>query len=166
MRIKRFKFNENKVFWTVESIIFIVLLTITILEVKRFGYYDELFKKYGNYALWFFGLTFGIVFANMKTRVKDKINTRFNIRERKETSFPLFLGKLMVVVFFSSVLIGLARYYLTEFLFFTPVMISQWLVLLYIWFKFENQTRPSLKYIIANELIIVFCLILLLVAFL
>jgi len=164
MEIKRF-FTEDKAFLFLEAVIFVFLLSITILEVSRFGRYDELITKYQVHVSWFFGITFGMVFASMKSKVQTKLNSKFRAKPRRETSFPFFLAKLLVIVFFSAVIIGIAKYYLVKLLIFTPLLMAQWLIILYIWFKLENQARPSMKYILTNEILLVICLIILLLAF-
>lgn len=165
MSPKKRIFSEDKMFLLVELVIFLVLLSITILEVMRFGRYEELFRKYQVHISWFFGITFGIVFANVKTKLQTKFSNKFKIKSKRETSFPLFIAKLLVIVFFSAVIIGIARAYLVKLFIFTPLLMAQWLIILYIWFKFENGVKPALKYLLTNEIILVINLIILLLAF-
>ena len=168
MNLKTY-FNETRRFWIVEIIVFIALLSITLLEVARFGRYEELFRKYQLHLSWFFGITFGIFFSDIKSKVKKKIDyamrDRLKFKFERDVSFPLFLGKVLVIVFLSAVVIGLAKSYLIKLFIFAPLIMAQWLIILYIWYKFENKVKPSLKYILTNEIILVINLIILLLAF-
>jgi hypothetical protein len=167
-KIKEF-FNETRRFWIIESVIFIVFLSITLLEITRFGRYEELFTKTQFYISWFFGLTFGVVFGNVKSKVKKKLDEtvvpKLKFRTEPDSSFAFFLCKLIVIVFFSVVIIGIMKYYIIKLFIFTPLLMFQWLILLYIWYKLENKTKPVLKYILMNEAILVINLIILLLAF-
>jgi len=79
-------------------------------------------------------------------------------------NFPLFLAVLIVIVFIGDLITGISKnFFLGSYRFF-HIILAQWLVLFYLWFKLGYKQKPLFYYIAANEAIIAICLVILLAA--
>jgi len=135
--------------------LFLFIGIITILEIFNENLFAEFFMKINNHVAWILGLTVGMVVPNILLRIKSHAFGRRLSNVQINERFIIFLANASILAFIVSLARGIVLVFLTEYFEFFHIIITQWLVLIYIWFKGVNGFRISARYIISTEIILV-----------
>lgn len=128
---------------------------ITVLEIFNANLFAELFIRMSNNAGWILGLTVGMVVPNILLRIKSHAFGRRLSNVQINERFIVFLANAAVLAFIVALARGIVFLFLSEYFEFFHIIITQWLVLVYIWFKAVNGFKISARYIISTEIILV-----------
>jgi hypothetical protein len=146
--------DEQKKFILVESIIFAILGAITLLEIFNYMLFKEFFMRIQEYLSWFLGLSVATVVPEWVSRFKsqiDRMTGRFLPNER----FVFFIVNL----FFVTAVVGLSKqlsiFFLKRYFEFFHLIFTQWLVVIYMWFKLEHGFRINVKYVVGAEIFVI-----------
>lgn len=146
--------DEDRKFWLIESLIFAFLGVFTLLEIFDYLFFKEIFMRMSEYLSWFLGLTVATVVPDWIYKVKykiDRIMGRFLPNER----FVFFFMNLI----FMTVTVVLAKqlsiFFMKRYFEFFHIIITQWLVVVYIWFKFVHDFKINKRYVITAEILVV-----------
>ncbi|MBS3090362.1 hypothetical protein J4433_01175 [Candidatus Pacearchaeota archaeon] len=138
----------------IEGIIFAVLAAITLVELFNFLLFTEFFMRIKEYLSWFLGLSIGPLAAGQILEFKrkfDKARGGFLPNEK----FVFFFANLILMTF----AVGLVKQFFLSFLnksfAFFHIITVQWLVVVYIWFKFANDFKIDMKYVITAEIFVI-----------
>lgn len=146
--------DENKKFLIIEAAIFTFLAAFTLLEIFDYLFFKELFMRMSEYLSWFLGLTVATVVPDWISMVKyriDKIMGRFLLNER----FVFFFMNLIFMTVTVALAKQLAIFFMKRYFEFFHIIITQWLVVVYIWFKFVHDFKIHLRYVIAAEILVI-----------
>lgn len=135
--------------------LFLFIGIVTILEIFNANLFAEFFMKINNNVAWILGLTVGMVVPNILLRIKSHAFGRRLSNLQINERFIVFLANASILAFIVSLARGIVLVFLTEYFEFFHIIITQWLVLVYIWFKAVNGFRISARYIISTEIILV-----------
>jgi len=134
--------------------LFLFVGVITILEIFNANLFAELFIKMSNNAGWILGLTVGMVVPDILARIRTRIK-KIVYKESVDERFVIFIANAALLAFVVSLARGIVMVFLQSYYEFFHIILVQWLVIVYLWFKFANGFRISARYIIATESILV-----------
>lgn len=146
--------DENKKFLVIEAAIFTFLAAFTLLEIFDYLFFKELFMRMSEYLSWFLGLTVATVVPDWISMVKyriDRMMGRFLPNER----FVFFFMNLIFMTVTVALAKQLAIFFMKRYFEFFHIIITQWLVVVYIWFKFVHDFKINLRYVIAAEILVI-----------
>lgn len=146
--------DENKSFLLIESAIFAFLALFTLLEIFDYMFFKEIFLRLSEYLSWFLGLTVATVVPDWISMVKyriDRIMGRFLPNER----FVFFFMNLIFMTLTVTLAKQMAIFFMQRYFEFFHIIMAQWLVVVYIWFKFVHDFKINLRYIIAAEILVI-----------
>jgi len=146
--------EDDKNFFNIELIIFLVLGIITIVEAYSLEIFNKIFLFIKPYASWFIGISFGFVFRNILNPFKKKITSHKKFIEKKE-HFLFFVLNLIILAIIISSIQKIVISFFDLLLPYFHVLFFQWIVLIYIIFKLSNNYVLPKEYVITNEIIIV-----------
>jgi hypothetical protein len=147
--------DEHEKFMTFETVIFISLLIITTLEIIFPKNFAEFFLRVNDYTSWILGLTVGLVIPDMISRIKSKLEKKTIIPQVSD-SFTLFIANAAILTFIVALSRGVVLSFLNGYYEFFHLILTQWIILVYLWFKLANGFKISTRYVIATELMLVF----------
>jgi|GEM_PF-3109049 hypothetical protein len=127
---------------------------ITVLEIFNANLFAELFIRMSNNAGWILGLTVGMVVPDILVKIRSKIK-RVVYNDKVDERFVIFIANAALLAFVVSLARGIVMVFLQSYYEFFHIILVQWLVLVYLWFKFINGFRISARYIVSTEIILV-----------
>ena len=127
---------------------------ITVLEIFNANLFAELFIRMSNNAGWILGLTVGMVVPDILVKIRSKIK-RVVYNDKVDERFVIFIANAALLAFVVSLARGIVMVFLQSYYEFFHIILVQWLVLVYLWFKFINCFRISARYIVSTEIILV-----------
>lgn len=148
-----FGMGLNKKFFFVEGIIFLVLAVITLLELLNPLLFTEFFMRIKEYLSWFLGLSIGPVVSSQIYSIRRKINHKKGFIP-PEQRFPFFLLNIIGITVAVSIVKDFFLSFLLRYFAFFHVIILQWFVIVYVWFKLANGFKIHTKYVIAAEILV------------
>ncbi len=146
--------DGDRKFWLIESLILIFLAFFTLLEIFDYLFFKEIFMRLSEYLSWFLGLTVATVVPDWIYKVKykiDRIIGRFLPNER----FVFFFMNLIFMTITVALAKQLAIFFMKRYFEFFHVIITQWLIIVYVWFKYVHEFKIHIKYVIAAEIFVV-----------
>ncbi|MFH0831464.1 MAG: hypothetical protein V1886_01185 [archaeon] len=143
----------NKKFLLVEGIIFSVLAVITLLEFFNFLLFTEFFMRMKEYLSWFLGLSIGPVISSQIYSIRRKINGKKGFIP-PEQRFAFFLLNIVWITIAVGIVQSFFLSFLLRYFAFFHVIVLQWLVIVYVWFKSLNNFKIHTKYVIGAEILV------------
>lgn len=160
------KIEQDDKFKIYAVALFFFLGLVTILEIFNKHIFAELFLRMSSNISWILGLTVGMVVPDILLRIRSHtIGKHITKRFFPETDerFLLFLANAAILTFIVSLARGIVVVFLTDYYEYFHLIIIQWFVLVYLWFKFINGFKTEWKYVLATEItLIIFTIVLLL----
>jgi len=127
---------------------------ITVLEIFNANLFAELFIRMSDNAGWILGLTVCMVVPDILAKIKSRIK-RAVYNDKVDERFVVFIANAALLAFVVSLARGVVMVFLQSYYEFFHIIITQWIVLVYIWFKAVNGFKISGRYIISTEIILV-----------
>lgn len=146
--------DDRKKFLLVEGIIFTALGIITLIEISNFLLFKEFFMRIREYLSWFLGLAIAPVLYKWFKYLEDKFEEKYGLTSVNE-KFLFFLINLVFLTFAVGFAKELAIFFLKKYFEFFHIIFTQWLVVVYIWFKFVNNFKINMEYIITAEILVI-----------
>lgn len=147
--------NDNEKFWTFASLLFAAVGIISILEIIRPRMFEEFFLTISENTAWILGLTVGMVLPDIIKKLKSNTVGKMKINQQVDERFVIFLANAAILSFVVSFARGIVIVFLKQYFEYFHILLVQWLVLVYMWFKFVNGFKVHWKYIMTTEIIIV-----------
>lgn len=146
--------DEQKKFKIYAASLFLFIGLISVLEIFNPILFAKFFMKISNHVSWILALTVGMVIPNILRRLQGgSFGRRFS--PQIEERFVMFLANAAILAFVVSVAQGIVIIFLRNYFEYFHIILTQWLALVYIWFKFVNGFRISARYIITTEIILI-----------
>jgi cation transport ATPase len=153
--------DDNKTFFNLEVIIILVMGIVTLIEAFKLEWFSKFFLLVKPYVSWFIGISFGFVFKNVLSPFKKRLSSHQGFIKNKE-NFVFFILNLIIIAVVVSTIQKVVVTFFNSFLIYFHVLVFQWIMLIYIFFKLGNNYEISKKYLITNEVIILVYTILIL----
>lgn len=146
--------DEGKKFKIYAASLFSFIGVISVLEIFNPTLFAEFFMTISNHVSWILALTVGMVIPNILRRLQaGAFGRRFS--PKIEERFVMFLANAAILAFIISVTQGIIIIFLRDYFEYFHIILTQWLVLVYIWFKFMNGFKISARYVITTESILI-----------
>ena len=155
--------DRQKFFWVI-GITFTALLVITLIELFDFLLFTEFFMRIKEYLSWFLGLSIGPVVGGKLSEIKRKFD-RSKGGFLPDDRFVFFFINIILMTLAVGIVKEFFLSFMNRYFAFFHIITAQWLVMVYIWFKFANDFRIDMKYVIASELFVLLFSIVITLAF-
>ncbi|MFH1248957.1 MAG: hypothetical protein V1660_02290 [archaeon] len=142
--------------------IFLALFSLTIIEIINQNIFAEFFMRIREHVSWILGITIGMVMPNILLRIRYGAFRR-EFTPKIDERFYMFLANTSLLVFIVSFGRGIIVLFFTEYFEYFHLITVQWLIIVYLWFKFVNGFKISWRYIVSTELILLACTSILLI---
>ena len=152
--------NERNKFLLIEVLIAIFSIGITLIEIFYPAGFKNIVTQLISSTSWFLGLTFGAVTSGLLKDIKSTTSSVLKAFSKVEENFIYFLTSLAIFTVITAIATNIVLRVFNAYPEFFHLIFVQWFVIVYIWFKVSEKYELKESYIIATELIILACLLL------
>ncbi|MFA5953735.1 MAG: hypothetical protein WC812_04025 [Candidatus Pacearchaeota archaeon] len=151
--------NKKKIFLIVELLIFLIMFSLTILELFNFELFRKIFLLLVEYISWFVSFSFGYLVSEIFKDSTISLISKFSKKRDKsgKKEGDVFLGFLIIIIF---VAIGISYFkdfisnIFTNFFIYFHILFMQSIILLYLFYKVKYDYEISVKVFLINEFVV------------
>lgn len=156
---------NKKNFLLTEGLIILTMIGITMTEIYYFNLFEKVFSYIQTPSAWFVGLSLGFAFSSLfQKSLFSLFIKKFNKKqENKEDFFVGFLLTLVIGSLLTPYIKDIAIYFFSNIFIYFHIILMQSIIVVYLLFKIKNNYEIPAKYFITNELVVLFCTMLILI---
>ena len=152
-------------FLLIEGLILLTMGGITLIEIYQFDFFEKFFGYIQTPSAWFVGLSLSFAFSSLFQKSLFSLFTKkfSKKQENKEDFFVGFLLTLVIGSILTPYVKDIAIYFFSSIFIYFHIILMQSIIVVYLLFKIKNNYEIPAKYFITNELIVLFCTLIILI---
>jgi len=145
-------------FFFLELFIFLLMGLIILVEITNFKVFESVFTFIKTPSSWFVGLSLAYAFSNLFQKSLFSIFSKKTLDENKNKGdfFIGFIITFIITAMITPYIKEAAIYFFTNFFIYFNVILMQCVIILYLFFKLKEGYEISGRYLLTNELIVLF----------
>ncbi|MCX6749580.1 MAG: hypothetical protein NTW17_02445 [Candidatus Pacearchaeota archaeon] len=131
---------------------------IILVEITNFKVFESVFTFIKTPSSWFVGLSLAYAFSNLFQKSLFSIFSKKTLDENKSKGdfFIGFIITFIITAMITPYIKEAAIYFFTNFFIYFNVILMQCVIILYLFFKLKEGYEISGRYLLTNELIVLF----------